>query len=336
MRRSRGTGHCPSTLALSRRHFLGGASAAAAAPLLPALSPWPAQADTYPSRPITIFVPAAAGGPSDTIGRAAAKSLQERLKQSVVVENRGGAAGNLGAQAAARAAPDGYTLVVLLAPLAQNVAIFKDPGFNLEADFVPLAHMASVDLVIAARKDLPVNNLDEFLAYTKANPGKIACGSQSPPQMQYLMSVTKANFTVVPYKGSALIKQDLVGGQLDAGLVPYSDIAEHVKAGAVKVLFTNGPKRVRQLPNVQAVGEKFPGFYFWSWYGLAAPAKTPAPVVELLRKELVTLAKAPDFVDFVDKLGLSPVDNPGDMNTVIANEVAQWKRLAEELKLPKI
>jgi tripartite-type tricarboxylate transporter receptor subunit TctC len=327
------TGAMRSSLAMSRRQF--GLTAGAAALMSPQLLT-AAHADTYPSRAITLIAPAAAGGPTDIIGRASAKALQEAFKQTVLVENKGGAAGNIGAQTAAKAEPDGYTLLVVLAPLAQNIAIYREPGFSLEKDFVPIAHMASVDLVIAAGKNLPINNFDEFLAYTKANPGKISCGSQSPPQMQYLMKTTGINMTVAPYKGSALITNDLIGGQVDVGLVPYSDIAQHVAAGTAKVLFTNGPKRVRQLPDVQAVCERFPGFYFWSWYGVAAPARTPALVVERLRKELTTLAKSPDFVAFVTKLGLAPVDEPEKLGEVISKEIAQWQQLVVELQLPRI
>ncbi|HMJ44702.1 MAG TPA: tripartite tricarboxylate transporter substrate-binding protein [Pseudolabrys sp.] len=115
--------------------------------------------------------------------------------------------------------------------------------------------------------------------------------------------------------------------------MPYSDIAQHVAAGTAKVLFTNGPKRVRQLPDVQAVSERFPGFYFWSWYGIAAPGRTPALVVEKLRKELTTLAKSPDFVT---KLGLAPVDEPEKLGEVISKEIAQWQQLVVELQLPRI
>jgi tripartite-type tricarboxylate transporter receptor subunit TctC len=320
---------------MSRREFGFGAAAAGAGLMLPQSAPQ-AFAATYPSQTITIVAPASAGGPTDTIGRAAAKGLQERLKQNVIVENKGGAGGLIGGKYVAKAKPDGYTLCVLLAPIAQNMAIYREPGFNLATDFIPLAHMASVDLVIAARKDLPVNNLDEFLAYVKANPNKLSCGSQSPPQMQYLMRTTGLKYTVVPYKGSALIANDLIGGQIDIGLVPYSDIAQHVKAGTAKVLFTNGPKRVRQLPNVMRMGERFPGFYFWSWYGIAAPAHTPEPVVARLRKELIEVAKTPEFIAFVDRLGLAPVDHPEKFSEVINTELAQWKRLVKELDLPRI
>jgi tripartite-type tricarboxylate transporter receptor subunit TctC len=320
---------------VTRRQFGLAAGAASAGLIMPGV-PAPALADTYPSRTVMIVAPAAAGGPTDTIGRAAAQRLRDKFNQNFIVENKPGASGNIAAQAVAKAEPDGYTLIVVLAPLAQNTAIFRNPGFNLQHDFVPLAHMASVDLVIAARKDLPVNNLDEFLAFLKANPGKLSCGSQSPPQMKYLMQTTKVEFTVVPYKGSAPIAADLIAGQIDMGLVPYSDIAQHVAAGAVKVLFTNGPKRVRKLPNVQAVIEKFPGFYFWSWYGLAAPAHTPEPIVQRLRTELVAIAKSPDFVAFVEKLGLSPVDEPDKFDQVIAAETEQWKRLVDELNLERM
>jgi tripartite-type tricarboxylate transporter receptor subunit TctC len=316
---------------LSRRQFgLGAGAAVGASLLLPQMSF--AQAD-YPNRTVTIVAPAAAGGPTDIIGRTSAQKLTERLKQNFIVENKGGAAGNLGAQVVSKAAPDGYTLMVFLAPLAQNIAIFKQPGFAIE-DFTPVAHMASVDLVMAARKDLPCNTLDEFLVYTKTN--KISCGSQSPPQMEYLKRTTKIDFTVAPYKGSALIVNDLVGGNIDIGLAPYSDVAQQLAAGNLKVLFTNGPKRVRQLPNVQAVGERFPGFYFWSWYGIAAPAKTPEPIVQKLRTELVDVAKSPDFLAFLDKLGLAPADHPEKFGDVINNEVAQWKRLVTELSLPQL
>ena len=316
---------------VSRREFGIGAGAAGASLLLPQFAA--AQTDTYPNRTVNIIAPAAAGGPTDIVGRASAQRLTDRLKQNFVVENKGGAAGNIGAQVVAKAAPDGYTLMVFLAPLAQNIAIFKQPGFAIE-DFIPLAHMASVDLVMAARKDLPVNNLDDFLTYSKSN--KISCGSQSPPQMEYLKRTTKAEFTVAPYKGSALIVNDLVGGQIDIGLVPYSDIAQQLEAGNAKVLFTNGPKRVRKLPNVQAVGERFPGFYFWSWYGIAAPAKTPEPIVQKLRTELIDIAKTPDFLALIDKIGLASVDQPEKFNEVIAAEVAQWKRLVTELQLPQL
>jgi tripartite-type tricarboxylate transporter receptor subunit TctC len=325
---TRGNSRNPS-LHLTRRQFGVGAGAAGAGLLLPQF----AQADTYPSRTVTIVAPAAAGGPTDLIGRASAQRLADRFKQNFIVENKGGASGNIGAQYVAKADPDGNTLMVMLAPLAQNIAIFKQPGFAIE-DFKPLAHMASVDLVIAARKDLAVNSLDEFLTYVKTH--KISCGSQSPPQMEYLKRTTKVDFTVVPYKGSSLIANDLIAGQIDIGLVPYSDIAQHLAAGNAKVLFTNGPKRVRKLPNVQAVGERFPGFYFWSWYGLAAPAKTPEPIVQRLRAELVDIAKSPDFLAMIDKIGLAPVDHPEKFDEVITAEVSQWKRLVKELQLPQL
>ena len=324
-----GQGSNPS-LNLTRRQFGLGAGVAVGSLLLPGAG-FADEAD--PNRTVTIVAPAAAGGPTDIIGRTSAQRLTDRLKQNFIVENKGGAAGNLGAQVVSKAAPDGYTLMVFLAPLAQNIAIFKQPGFAIE-DFTPLAHMASVDLVMAARKDLPCNTLDEFLVYAKTN--KISCGSQSPPQMEYLKRTTKIDFTVAPYKGSSLIVNDLVGGNIDIGLAPYSDIAQQLAAGNLKVLFTNGPKRVRQLPNVQAVGERFPGFYFWSWYGIAAPAKTPEPIVQKLRKELVDVAKSPDFLAFLDKLGLAPADNPEKFNEVINAEVAQWKRLVTELSLPQL
>jgi tripartite-type tricarboxylate transporter receptor subunit TctC len=317
---------------LTRRFFVQGTAAGAA---MSALSTG-AFAQNYPSKPITIIAPATPGGPSDTVARAAALRLQARFGQNVIVENKAGASGNIGAQAAARSEPDGYTLAVLLGPLAQNVNIFKNPGFDLVHDFEPLAHMASVDLLIVGRAGLPVNNLDELLDYTKANPGKLSCGSQSPPQMEYLKRTTKLDFTTVPYRGSSLIANDVVAGQVDMGLVPLSDAAQHLQAGTMKALFTCGPKRAARLPDVAAVGERFPGFYFWSWYGIAAPARTPAPTLAKLRAELRDIALAPDFTTFLSEIGLTPVEDPGGFAKVIANEIAQWRRIVEELDLPRI
>lgn len=287
----------------------------------------------YPDKPLRLLVGSTPGGTTDLVARAISDKMGAALGAQLVVDNRPGANQMIAAEITAKSAPDGYTLMVFLAPLAQNIAIFKQPGFAIE-DFTPVAHMASVDLVMAARKHLPCNNLEEFISYSQKN--KVSCGSQSPPQMEYFKRTTKAEYTVAPYKGSALIVNDLVGGNIDIGLAPYSDVAQQVHAGNIKVLFTNGPKRVRQLPNVQAVGEKFPGFYFWSWYGIAAPARTPEPIVKKLRTELVDVAKSADFLAFLDKLGLAPAENPDKFGDVINAEVAQWKRLVAELQLPQL
>jgi len=317
---------------LSRRGFMTVAAAAGAGALLPA--PLRAASD-YPTRQITIVSPAAAGGPSDFVARSSARYLQDVLGKPVVVENRTGAAGNIGAQFVARAEPDGYTLLTVLAPLAQNTAIYKAPGYDLQKDFRPLALMASTDLLIVARKNAPFNNLAELMKYT-ADGKSVSCGVQSPPQIEYLKRVTKINITIVPYRGSALTINDLLAGQIDIGLSPYGDAAQHIQAGNIKPLFCLGEKRARYLPDLETVAETFPGFGFWSWYGVVAPANVPAEIGDRLQSELVRIAKSAAYQKELAAVGLSPIDAPEQFGSVIAKEVAQWRKLVDELGLPKI
>ena len=319
---------------ISRRTVGVGLAASAAA--LAARPFDTARADTYPSRAITIVVGTAPGGPTDTVSRAAAQRLTERFKQNVLIENRAGASGNLAAQTVAKAEPDGYTLITLLAPLAQNQATFKTPGFNIQQDFKPIAHLASTDMMIVGRPALPFGTLAQLIAHAQAHPGTMSCGSQSPPQAEYLKKTIKVAFNVVPYRGSALITNDVIAGQIDLGLVPFSDVAQHIAAGTVKPLFNCGPKRIAKLPAIETVAESFPGFGFWSWYGIAAPARTPDAVVAILRKEFGDIARSDDFRGFVSGLGLATVDAPDKFGDVIDAEVALWKRLVDELSLPRI
>ena len=319
---------------ITRRVFNAGLVAATSS--VAGLPLGPARADQFPARAITIVVGTAPGGPTDTISRAAAQRLAERFKQNVIIENRAGASGNLAAQTVAKAEPDGYTLITLLAPLAQNQATFKTPGFNIQQDFKPIAHMASTDMMIVGRSSLPVRNLAQLIAHAQANPGKLSVGSQSPPQGEYLKRTIKVDINVVPYRGSQLITNDVIGGQIDLGLVPYSDVAQHIASGSVVALFNCGPKRITKLPAIETVAESFAGFGFWSWYGFAVPAKTPDAIVDVLRKELGDIARSEDFRGFVSGLGLATVDQPDKFGEVIDAEVALWKRLVDELALPRI
>ncbi|HWM81775.1 MAG TPA: tripartite tricarboxylate transporter substrate-binding protein [Pseudolabrys sp.] len=318
---------------LSRRGFVQATVAAGVGSVIP--STGFAQAN-YPTRQVRIVSGAAAGGPTDFMARAAARSLQDALGKPVVVENQTGASGNIAAQAVARAEPDGYTLLAALAPLAQNMAIFKDPGFDMQKDFVPLSLMAGTDLLIVANKDRPYSNLKELMAHVKKTGIPVNCGVQSPPQIQYLKKVTGIDITIIPYRGSALTMTDVIGGKIDIGLSPYGDAVPHIKAGTIKPLFCLGEKRARYLPDLETVGETFPGFGFTSWYGLVAPARVPADIVKRLRTDLVRIAKSDTYKSAIETVGLAPIDAPEQFDAVIAREVEQWKKIVAELNLPRI
>jgi tripartite-type tricarboxylate transporter receptor subunit TctC len=258
------------------------------------------------------------------------------LGKPVIVENQTGAAGKIAAQAVAKADPDGYTLLAALAPLAQNMAIYKEPGFDMQKDFAPLALMAGTDLLIVANKDRPYNNLKELMKHVQDTKKPVNCGVQSPPQIQYLRKVTGIDITIVPYRGAALTLTDVLAGSLDIGLSPYGDAAQHIKAGTIKPLFCLGEKRARYLPNLETVGETFPGFGFTSWYGIVAPAGVPADIRDRLKTELVRIAKSEDYRKQLETVGLSPIDAPEQFDTAIAKEVTQWQRIVAELNLPKM
>jgi len=318
---------------LSRRRFMQMATAVGASSLSPSFSF--AQTD-YPTRQIRIVSAAAPGGPTDMMARAAARGLQDLVGKPVVIENQTGASGNIAAQAVKRAEPDGYTLLAALAPLAQNMAIFKDPGFDIQKDFVPLALMAGTDLLIVANKDRPYSSLKELMSHVKKTGIPVNCGVQSPPQIQYLKKVTGIDITIIPYRGSALTMTDVIGGKIDIGLAPYGDAAQHIKAGTIKPLFCLGDKRARYLPDLETVGETFPGFGFTSWYGLVAPSRVPADIVKRLQTDLVRVAKSDTYKKDIETVGLAPIDSPEQFGAVIAREVDQWKKIVAELNLPRI
>jgi tripartite-type tricarboxylate transporter receptor subunit TctC len=318
---------------LTRRRVVQGAAALGVASLLPSAG---FASSDYPNRQVKIVSPASAGGPTDFVARSAARALQDVLGKPVIVENQTGAAGKIAAQAVAKADPDGYTLLAALAPLAQNMAIYKEPGFDMQKDFAPLALMAGTDLLIVANKDRPYNNLKELMKHVQDTKKPVNCGVQSPPQIQYLRKVTGIDITIVPYRGAALTLTDVLAGSLDIGLSPYGDAAQHIKAGTIKPLFCLGEKRARYLPNLETVGETFPGFGFTSWYGIVAPAGVPADIRDRLKTELVRIAKSEDYRKQLETVGLSPIDAPEQFDTAIAKEVTQWQRIVAELNLPKM
>jgi tripartite-type tricarboxylate transporter receptor subunit TctC len=324
------------TGAITRRGVSFGLLTAGAAALTPSAWISEALAQEFPSRPITLIVPVAPGGPTDIVARAAAQRMQAAFKQNVVVENRTGAAGNIGAQAAAKAEPNGYTLGVLFAPLAQNTAIYRAPGYDLLRDFKPVVQLGGIQLIVIGRKGLPFKTLPEMIDYARANPEKLSCGSVSPPQSEYLHATLKAKIAILPYRGAAQILTDVVGGQIDLGLLPFPNALPHIQAGNIHAVLTTAAKRIHKLPDVMAVAELFPGFSITSWYGLAAPAGIPDGPYNRLRDVLIDITGSPDFKQFLEERNFEIPEDPAAFDRVIQSEVALWRRLQKELNLPQI
>ncbi len=276
-------------------------TAACLAPLLVAAQAWP-------SRPIKFIVPYPPGGNTDIVGRTFAQKLSERLGQPVVVDNRGGAAGTIGMAAAAKSAPDGYTLVIgdlgslVIAGFA-NAAL----PYSAQKDFAPIGLVTSVSIVVTANPKSPDNTIDDLLARARANPGKITygtAGSGSPAHLAFemLRAMTKVDMVNVPYKGGAPAVTDLLGGQIDV-VVDGAAFAQ-VKGGKLKALAVTGP-RLPALPDVAGIGESVKGYEFTNWWGILAPVGTPPEAIKRINDELTAIAALPEIKDRLTGLGLA-------------------------------
>ena len=272
------------------------------------LLPLFALGQSYPSKPIRFIVPYPPGGNTDIVGRTFAQKLQERLGQPVVVDNRGGAAGAIGMAVAAKSPADGYTLVIGdLGSLV--IAAFSNPNlpYKPQVDLVPVGMVSSVSVVVTANLKSPDNTIDDVIARARANPGKITYGTSgagSPGHlaMELLRSMTKVDMVNVPYKGGAPAVTDLLGGQIE--LVVDGSAFAQVKGGKLKALAVTGP-RLPALPATPSIGETVKGYEFTNWWGILAPAGTPAEAIKRINDELTAIAALPEIRDRLTGLGLS-------------------------------
>ena len=306
---------------MQRRQILvmGGAALAAASPRLFAQG-------KFPQRPITLVVPSAPGGSTDFTARLVSDALGRALGQPVVVDNKPGASGNIGNQFVARARPDGYTL--LLAYSGYQVAnphLFKQAGWDPIRDFAPVAMMTRAPQVFAASPKLPVNSLQELVAYAKANPGKVNYASSGNGSIQHIAGelfkqLTGADITHIPYKGTGPAVQDLMGGQVDLFITTPAGVVSQIQAGKLKGLAVTSPKRLASLPNVPTAGESgLKGYELDSWFALYAPAGTPADVVQLLNTEVNRILQAPDVRKKAEDAGT-------DVETMTPQQFAEFTR----------
>jgi tripartite-type tricarboxylate transporter receptor subunit TctC len=319
-----------------RREFLRLAAGAAALPLLARR----ARAQRYPDRPITLVVPVATGGGVDTTARILAEKLQDKLKQSVVVENRPGAGSVIGANFVARSNPDGYTLLLMEPAAVLARWMNKSVPYDAVADFTPIAMVATQPLVLFAAPSVPANDVKELIAYAKANPRKLSVGTAgvgSPHHLAAAWLNAAANIAImhVPYRGAAPALNDLLGGQIPLIWALSVSVMPYVEMGKVKALGVSTLERFEQMPQVPTVAESgVPGFDIHFFYGVAAPAKVPDEVVARLSEALHEITDMPDVRARMEKLGMS-VDFRGSaqFRQLIANESEKYRKVVSDARI---
>ena len=289
-------------------------------------------AQDFPRRAVTIVVPFAAGGGGDILARMAVPRLEAKWGVPVVVENKPGAGGNIGAVAVARAAPDGYTLLLAGSPqFAVNVTLFKALPYDPVKDFMPLAMAAATPFVLVVNPDVPVKTVGEFVAYAKAQPQPLSyatAGFGVPHHlyMELLKSMTGLNMTPVPYRGSAPALSDVVSGHVPAMFVDLGPGLGQMQAGAVRVLGSSMAKKLDALPDAPPVNDTLPGFDVASWQMYAVPAGTPRDIVAKLNADLRSVLELPEMKEQVSKSGMLPLD-PGSIENLQAfmkAEIDRW------------
>ena len=293
----------------------------------------PTAAQDYPTKAITIIVPLSAGGGTDLLARVLAAKLHDRFGQPVTVENRPGAAGNIGADAVFKAAPDGYTLMFTQpAPLAVNKALYGKLTYEPE-QFVPIALVSRQDIMLAVNPKVPANNLQELIAYAKANPGKLNFGSSgagSAPHLAAELFCAMAGIKMVhvPYKGSSGSMTATLGGQIDLTFFAFSSALRNAKAGRLRAIAVGGTKRNALLPEVPSISEVLPGYSATSWTALVATPGTPAPVAQKLSQAVSEIVKMPDVQQRLTDAGDESFDmTPAQMAAFVQEESQRWGNL---------
>jgi tripartite-type tricarboxylate transporter receptor subunit TctC len=314
---------------LPRRQFLHLAAGAAALPTLSGV----AGAQGYPARPVRIIVGFAAGGTADIIARLMGQWLSERLGQPFIIENRPGGGTNIATEAVAKASPDGYTLLLVIETSAINATLYNRLNFDFIRDIAPVASISRFPLVMVVNPSVPAKTVPEFIAYAKANPGKINFGSggigTSPHVAGELFKMmTGVDLVHVPYRGAAPAVADLLAGQVQVYFSNMASSIEHIRAGKLRPLAVTTATRSDALPDVPTMGEFVPGHEASSWAGVGAPKATPAEIVDKLNKEINAGLADPKIKARLADLGGTPlVGSPADFGKFIAEETEKWAKV---------
>jgi tripartite-type tricarboxylate transporter receptor subunit TctC len=312
-----------------RRAFVHLAVGAAALPAVPRLS----RAQAYPSRPARIVVGFAAGGATDIQARLMGQWLSDRLGQQFIVDNKPGASGNIGTEAVAKAAPDGYTLLQVVTPHAINAALYSNLNFDFLRDIAPVICLARLAYVVVVNPSVPAKTLPEFIAYAKANPGKINYGSagQGTPQnisCELFKMMAGVDLIHVPYRGGAPAIVDLIGGHLQVIFAPVSEAIEHIRSGKLRPLAVTTAARLDVFPDLPTVADFVPGYEASGFGGIGVPRNTPADIIDRLNKELnAGLADSKIKTRIVELGGTVLGGSPAEFGTILSEATEKWAKV---------
>jgi tripartite-type tricarboxylate transporter receptor subunit TctC len=315
---------------ITRRRLLSLAGAAAALTI-----PHPVRAEAYPSRPVRLVAPFAAGGPTDLVARLTGQWLSERLGQQFIVENRPGAGGTIGTEVVVRAAPDGYTLLQCAAYNVVNAALYDNLSFSFVRDITPIASMMSVPLVMVANPSISAKTVPEFIAYAKANPGKVnmaSSGIGATPHVagELFKMMAGVDMVHVPYRGAGPAFADLIGGQVQVMFDFIPSSVEYVRAGKLRALGVTSATRAAALPDVPTLGEFVPGYEASGWFGLGAPKGTPGEIVDALNKQMNAILGDEKVKARLADLGGTPLaGSPADFAKLIGVESEKWAKVVK-------
>jgi tripartite-type tricarboxylate transporter receptor subunit TctC len=288
-------------------------------------------AQGYPSKPVRLVVPAPPGGGTDILARVIAPKLSEGLGQSVIVENRGGAAGNIAAELVAKSPPDGYTLIIVNTAFSVVPSLYRNLPFDPARDFVPITHVMISPLVLVAHPSVPVTSVRGLIALAKARPGELNFASSGSGQSNHLAgelfkSMAKVDMVHVPYKGGGPVLTDLLGGHITLFFGSIMSTLPHTKAGKLRPLGVTSLKRAQAAPDVPTIAEAaLPGFEAVGWYGILAPAGTSKDIVGRVSRDVVRVLQAPEVQDRIMKDGGEPIGGtPEQFSAFIRAEITKW------------
>jgi tripartite-type tricarboxylate transporter receptor subunit TctC len=291
----------------------------------------------YPTKPITLVVPFAPGGGNDILARLIAPKMSQQLGQTVVVENKPGAGGNLGAEFVARAPADGYTLVIASSQVTMNPYLGMKVPFQIERDFEPVGLIASVPIMLVANTSQPYKTLKEFIDYSRANPGKISYSSPGPGTPQHLAGevfarLNKTELLHVPYRGTGPSISDLMGGQVQVSFATFASAIQYVRAGKLRAIGIAGQRRTPLMSELPTFGEAgLKGYDAELWYSLLAPSKTPRALIDKVNSALIAALKSPEVVEQLARQGFeAKASTPDELKVYIGREMARWQRVITE------
>ena len=295
-------------------------------------------ATAFPNKPIRIIVAYTPAGTTDILARAIGQKMSETWGQPVIVDNRAGAAGNIGTEVAARSTPDGHTLIMGTAGThGINVSLYRKLSWHPVNDFAPVSLSAMVPNIMVVNNSLPVKNVKEFIAHVKANPGKLSYGSPGNGStahlsMELFKSMTGSNIVHIPYKGSAGVLADVMGGQIAVTIDNMPPYIPQVKAGKIRALAVSTNKRSSAMPDLPTIAEAgVPGYEAGAWFGLLAPAGTPKAILAQLSAESARILKLPDISKRISELGAEPVGStPEQFAALINSEIAKWAKVIKD------